>query len=381
MKTKKFCMFVVSILMMFLGIFFLTNFGGTFSNTLAQTSTLVSTNSTTSSPFSLDFTTQARSGTCIGREKTVTDTLNENTQITYICYDWRDLQGLTFTFSSTSNFDENDQNNYTGIELWVTYMCVEFDENSDEVQTMSTDTVLRIYEETIIENNFSSSSFYYSIDSTTDDESSTYHGYGFGLYKFELKYKQVINNSQNTVETFTAEEIYIAVVPDDVEEILMTINTTTLSPLYSISSSNDLLSQYYFYFNTGIFDYVNPAHLKWSAYGVSSDGVYYVLTEDMKEDLQYQGYEVLFDGIQSQTGNTFTFSSNGIEGVWTIVFTVVDDEGNELFTCSVPDISTVKTEPVDYTWLILLIVFAVLLVIAVIILIIFIVRKKDDKIW
>ncbi len=384
MKTKKIeiaCLItflVCALALSFFAPIFMSTAQTTIGQSISQSSETTSSQSgeeitvqsESDSPFSFTYTAYSRSNEILESEDvTVTDSLNNT--ITYQTFQWRELQGLNFQFSS--NY-ENTEESYSSIELWVTYVCSEFDE--EEVPTLTTETVTSIYQETLIANTIENGQFYYYTDSSTSDTVSTIRGYGFGLYKFELKYNKLVDDEIETIST--GEVIYIAVIPDDVYEIVNLI-PDNLTFQYTISSSEDLLNQFSFFFLTDIFAYVNPARLKWSAYGTDIDNINYVLTEEMKKDTAYASFEAIYDGLETPTGTEFTFSSNGIEGIWTVTFTLIGDDGEELFSCSVGNLSTIKSESTNYNWLIWLIIILVILLIVIIILIIYFTRKKKQK--
>lgn len=307
-------------------------------------------------------------------KRTSTTTLGK--EIEYICFQWKDLESLGFRFSSNIKASDKIFRNFqfkTSFQQ-TDNLSLPFDECLPTT----------LYEGTITGNNFSQFDFFYYIDSNNQDKESntSANGHDFGIYKFDFSYDFHDNETmdEGTWSTYSIGEIYVAVLPDDIDSISSFLD---LSILYSISSSNKLMNVFNLYLSNDAFKYINPAYIQWSVTGTDTMNVNYVLTQKMKdENLEYANHKVLWQSPVSTTGPRFIFDSNDIEGTWSVTCSIKNSDGQtEKYHLNLDNLSTIKKSPKSFLWLFIFI--GCLLVVGAIVSIIIVVlkNKKHDKVW
>ncbi len=317
--------------------------------------------------FSMTMTIDSRRNNTLPLDQRVVET--DSGDITYLCFKWRDIKSLHFRFSA----DLSEATNiYTGYEFLVTTNQTEDLNSSFGMANPKT-----LYQGLILNNTFSQFDFNYYIDKDTDiSESATRcRGNDFGLYKFDFNYTYVVDDIERKI---SIGEIYVAILPDEVENI----NSDNLQILYSVSSSNKLMNIFNLYLSTDAYKFVNPEHLEWSVIGKDTTNINYVLSQKFKdENPRYANYRVIWQSQEKEQpiGTSFIFDSNDIEGTWNVFLTIKNKDGSTKQTLNVANLSTIKQEHKSFLWLILLIAGCLIAIAVVITLIIF--KKKRDKVW
>ena len=297
-----------------------------------------------------------------------------NHLIDFYCLNWSELEDLNFSISSATKGTEKLYKNFS---IYVTSLQ---DDNLgiplSEASIAVCEQKSLIYSTNILNNANLNLSFRYYIDSSAnvDNRPLSAKGTDFGLYKFTFAYSFI---EENVTITDTIGDLYIAVLPDDIEEIARHSHTRII---YSISSSNKLLNVFNLSLETNAFDYVNPKNIEWLVTGTDKEKNEYVLTLKQKqENSRYANCRVIWTSIASNYGTHFIFDSNDIEGTWTAYCILKDDDGQQITSFSVDDLSTIKASNRSLTWL-----WIVLTVVGAMGLAgggLLIVLKKRDKVW
>ena len=326
--------------------------------------------------FSMTMTANARKQTSLPLDKrTVSKKIGNTTKdITYYCFEWKDLHNLRFRFSSNIRGSTTE---YTAFKFLLTN--VQDDNLETEISEVAESAnFVTLYQGSIAGNTFPQFDFYYYIDKQSDlsETPTRCKGNDFGLYKFDFVY--TYRADDNNLVDISVGDIYVAVLTQDIN----TIEQTDLKILYSVSSSNKLMNVFNLYLSNDSYKYVNPKHIKWSVVGLDKLKVNYVLTDKMKTDnlAQYANYKTIWESLPEAdiSGTNFLFNSNDIEGSWRVYFTITNDNG-ETKTLSVQNLSTLKKEKESYVWLILLIIGLALVLGGIISFIV--IYKKNDKVW
>lgn len=326
----------------------------------------------TDNNFTMTMTVNARkqNGRLNRIEQTITNKVGE--EITFLCFNWRDLENFKFNISSNI---ANQSKNYTSLKFLVTY--IESETLNESIGLEEPDSPL--YETLIYNNNFNDFDYYYYIDEDSSTTPSTTHsnGHGFGLYKFDCIYTYQDEGSSVDVSTGNLGGIYIAVLPDKVEDVV----ENNIKIFYSISSSNKLMNIFRLYLSTDDYKYVNPHRLQWNVVGTDKNNINYVLTKQIQQENigSYANHRFIYESLEASYGNTFIFDSKDIEGTWTAYCTITNSDGSIKNVLQVSNLSTIKVEKKSYMWLIFLIL-VICLVLAGIISII-VIKKKKDKVW
>lgn len=308
----------------------------------------------TRTPNPLDFT-----------QKTVQTVVGE--EISYLCFNWRDLESLNFKF--TSNI-KGSRTAYQSFKFVLTNL-----QTDDLTLSVGVNDPEILYQGTIINNNFSQFNFQYYIDKDAkiNETQTKCKGNDFGLYKFDFIYSYIEESNEISV---SIGDVYIAILPDDIDSI--SISDTKI--LYSVASSNRLMNIFNLYLSDNTYKYVNPKYLQWNVVGIDQLNTNYVLTQKAKDsNINYSNHKTIWQSLDNTNGTNFVFDSNNIEGTWTATCTIFNSDGSEKLNLSVSNLSTIKKEQKSYWWLILLIILICLLVGGTVALIVF--RKKRDKIW
>lgn len=365
MKARRRCLKTIVAFALLLCFGFGLAFLSPIKQTCADVFSDVTVPTEENSPFSMRMTAVTRKAGAPLNKDIRTVTTNSGS-INYYCFKWSEIETLCFHFSAA--------NSATCIshEFVVSYIPSEtltsvFSSPESVTQTLYSGQ------------DFSPFEFYYYIDKASHQSTSsnTKYGFGFGLYKFDFKFKYAVDGKEPEI---SIGEIYVAILPDDIDSIQIPINSQIV---YSISSSNKLLNVYNLQLSYNL-QYVNPKHLHWEVFGEDVDGVSYCLDKHMQERLEYGNHQVIWPSYLPEdkiTGANFTFDSNDIEGIWTAVLTITDSDENVKASFKVGNLSTIKVAKKSYLWLILLIIFLVLLIVATLIFIIYISRKKKEKVW
>lgn len=289
--------------------------------------------------------------------------------ITYYCFKWRDISSITFSFSSNLS---NSRYVFTNYEFIVTSIQ---NENLDTpIGQGKTQTLLS---NTIANNRPSFPNVYYYFDSDVDTSGSAtmFNGTDFGLYKFDFNYTYTENTSDATSHTISIGEIYIAIIPDDIDPI----SASQISLTYSVSSSNQLMNVYNLSFsNKDTFRYVNPKYIKWTVIGKDKRNVDYVLTKQYRDEF-YPSYSYIWSALPNdmQEGDNFILDTNNIEGEWRVYCTIYNSDDTVKAVLSTEILSTIKYEEESNLWLILLIILIIILIAIIISLIIY--RHKNKE--
>jgi len=322
--------------------------------------------------FSLKMTATSRSNNALAKNtQTVTNDLEE--EITYLCFNWREIKYLRFTVDSLYSGNEKT---FLSAKLQVTHM-----QTDDLTKPIGTNQPQdpALMEIQIINNTFVGFNLSYFIDSDNALPESQYskNGHDFGLYKFELVYNYTLDNQNVNVSTGKLAGIYVAILPDTITKEMLNRDTKIM---YSISSSNKLMNVFHLYLSDDTFKYVNPASIEWNVIGFDKDKMNYVLTKQTKENNPetYGSYEYIYEALQTTQGTNFIFDSNDIEGTWTAYCTISSDAGTK--TMDLPELSTYKKEQKSYVWLIITIAVAIV-VVTTIVAILVVKFRKHDRVW
>ncbi len=298
----------------------------------------------------------------------------EEKEITYLCFQWRELSRLNFQFT----FRKTEGITFGRYNFQVTHM------GSEDLNTpfgTNDPEVLNSGDIAELAKNVSSSKFdfYYYIDSTAQISTNTVaNGYGFGLYKFDFQYQRFVG-TEEVETTFNLGEIYVAVIPDDIDQISP---NTPVEITQTRTTGNGLITVYELRLSGDAFTYVNPARITWLVYGADTANRKYVLTKDMLDaDVEYANYYVLWDTPCEDNGADFLLDTNKVEGVWNVECTIKNSDGTVKITRILEGLSTIKVEPKSYLWLILLIVGLFILLLIIIAFIISWRMKKSEKVW
>ena len=202
------------------------------------------------------------------------------------------------------------------------------------------------------------SSISYGIDGNSTSNTN-FTGNGYGLYKFSVN----LNNTLNVMN------IYVAVFPSEIPENIVP------DIAYYISTSTSLLTAYQFMISTNEFNYIESTKIHWYVIGESKDGIKYCLTRsDWIAMDQPENYTYIWETV-TQTGQSFFFDSNGLEGNWTVYCAI---DGTDIKSNSIQVTTTKK-------WMTPTMIYIGLGAFAGIILIVLIVtlimHKKHEKIW
>lgn len=316
--------------------------------------------------FTLRANPVSRGGTLRGRTQTVQ---TENGEIKYYCFNWRDISSITFNFLSNLS---GSQSIFTGYQFLVTTIQTENLETSigqAKPQTLLSGTISG--NTPVMPNIY----YYFDKNSNTSDSVYKFSGNDFGIYKFDFNYTFIEDSSPDSpTHTFSIGELYIAILPDDID----TIATSKLSLTYSVASSKELMNIYNVTFsNQETFKYVNPKYIKWTVFGKDKKNVEYVLTKQIRDN-GHPSCKYIWEALptEMQEGSSFILDTNNIEGDWTVYCTIYNSDWSEKTNLSTGNLTTVKHKEKSYVWLILGIVFAVIVLIVAIILIIYWSRNK-----
>ena len=288
----------------------------------------------------------------------------------FYCFQWRELEYLRFNFRAENlSFSPTT---YKSIEFKVTNV------QTENLQTSFGNGEEKVlYRGNLSDNNLVEFNYWYYIDSDANrtETSIRSRGNDFGIYKFDFSY--VKDDEGNDVEVSIG-EIYVAILPDDIDSI----QHTDMRILYSISSSNKLMNIFNLYLSKDTYRYVNPKYIEWVVSGNDQMNANYVYSTAIRDeyDVEFANFRPIWDvPPQDNHGASFVFDSNDIEGTWTATCIIKNSDGTEKARLTVNDLSTIKVEQPSYVWLILLIVCLVILIGGGIALVVFYVKR--DKIW
>lgn len=312
--------------------------------------------------------------------KSILDTNEHDTKV-YYCFNWKDISYLYFEIdSSVKSQTDITVNSYSLVvssKKTEDYSSIGYDEN--ETTILSTE---------LVQNNFAKQTFSYYIDKSSEKNEDTNRAYGndYGLYKFDLKYTMIENGEEET-HTQSVGQVYIAIIPDNIDKVIENLSEDdlkNLSLLYSVSSSNRLMNAYNFYLsNEELFKYVNPNYIVWNVTGQDKDKNYYILSDEQKYlDEKYNSYKSIWDNQLPSTpyGTSFLFDSNDIEGYWTIHCHIYNSKGEESLYLHADNISTVKTKQSFKWWIIILVVGIILIISTATTIIVLLLKKhKENK--
>lgn len=375
MKTKNLKFFYLIFLFAFLpALAFFSAYVSPQQNASAETNVVTSIEdiSDKNGFFTFHSTAVPRSGeTIYGRTETV---MTENGEITYYCFNWRDISSITFSFSANLT---NSKNIFTNYEFLVTSIQTENLQTSlGQAKPEDTRTLLR---GTISSNTPTFSNIYYFFDSdaiTTDSEFK-FSGNDFGLYKFDFNYTFIENTEEGTKShtQHLGKELYIAILPDNIDAI----SVGNLSLTYSVASSKELMNIYNITFsNQDTLKYVNPEYIKWTVTGKDKKNVSYVLTKQIQQN-GFPSCKYIWEALkpEQQQGTSFVLDTNNIEGNWNVHCTIYNSDFSEKTSLTTGRLTTIKHKEKSYVWLILGIVFGVIILITIIILLVY--WKKNKK--
>ena len=280
-------------------------------------------------------------------KKTVTNNIGETVE--YNVFSWREISHMTFNFSADLRGSPN------------TYVNSTFVVGNVQTENLATDDgqmeYVTLFSNKISNNAFSVPNFhfYFDNDSSITETAIRKIGNDFGLYKFEFSYTLVEDGVGHPISIGA---MYVAILPDDIDEVVSSIPLSTLGLTYSVSSSNKLMNIYKLTLSMeDEFKYVNPSRLVWTVVGKNRNNIDYVLTPEMKESsIDYSGYHVIWESQMptEPEGVSFVFDSNNIEGTWIVTCTIYDSEDNVKATVHSESLSTLKAPRKSYLWLIIL---------------------------
>lgn len=318
--------------------------------------------------FSLSMTAKSRQNTPL---PLVTQQDAEG-KVTYLCFQWRDLQYLQFHISAAATAPK-----YGSYHFVVTHK---------QSETLS--ALLDAKEESLYDGTLDDSALgknrildlFYNIDSVVAEElnPTTFAGKDYGLYRFDFVYSREVEGEFKDVSL--GDSIYVAILPDrNIKEIMQ---NNSIQIVHSVSSSNRLINVFHLSFsNPDALRYVNPDLITWVAYGKGSDNIEYCLTEEMKMlDVELANCAPIYENF-SIHGTNFLLDTREIEGTWQAYAIVKDYDGEEFRLPTTEELSTIKVPPKNYVWLILLIVGIVLFVLFLIAILVLMLMKKREKIW
>ncbi len=351
----------------FFSMFFLSKETNASAETKASISSIDDV-SDKNSYFTMKATPVSRNGgTIIGSTQTVT---TENGDRKFYCFNWRDISSITFNFTSNLSGSKSIFTNY---QFLVTAI------QTENLQTsMGQASPKQLLSGTITSNSPSFPNVYYYMDSNTNTSDSQYKfsGNDFGIYKFDFNYTFVEDSSSDSqAHTLSIGELYIAILPDDVD----TISVGRVSLKYTVTSSKELMNVYQITFsNPEIFKYVNPKYIKWSVFGKDKKNAEYVLTKAIRDN-GYLSYKYIWEALptEMQEGSSFILDTNNIEGTWNVHCTIYNSDWTEKTSLSTGKLSTIKHKEKSYIWLILGIVFGVIIIATTIVLLIY--KNKNKK--
>lgn len=351
----------------FFSMFFLSKETNASAETKASISSIDDV-SDKNSYFTMKATPVSRNGgTIIGSTQTVT---TENGDRKFYCFNWRDISSITFNFTSNLSGSKSIFTNY---QFLVTAI------QTENLQTsMGQASPKQLISGTITSNSPSFPNVYYYMDSNTNTSDSQYKfsGNDFGIYKFDFNYTFVEDSSSDSqAHTLSIGELYIAILPDDVD----TISVGRVSLKYTVTSSKELMNVYQITFsNPEIFKYVNPKYIKWSVFGKDKKNAEYVLTKAIRDN-GYLSYKYIWEALptEMQEGSSFILDTNNIEGTWNVHCTIYNSDWTEKTSLSTGKLSTIKHKEKSYIWLILGIVFGVIIIATTIVLLIY--KNKNKK--
>lgn len=303
-------------------------------------------------------------------KREVTATVGEQTlSYTYYCFKWRDIHYLKFRFSSNI---AQSLLSFDSYEVKLTYV------QTENLSTPFGNGNEKVLSRGSIENNqFANFDLYYYIDSDTQiyESKDRFIGNDFGLYKFDFCYTMSDEDNESIPRSIGS--FYIAILPDDIDQI----SHENIQILYSVSSSKKLMNVYNLYLSKDYYKYVNPKYLEWVVVGTDKAKSNYIYSEKQRNsNIMYANYKTIWSTPPiAPYGNEFTFDSNDIEGEWTAYCIISDSKGNEKTRLSVEELSTIKKQEKNYMWVILIVVISVVILGGVVALVIF--YLKREKIW
>jgi len=371
MKTKSKKFFCLLVALAFLPVVF---FGATLSISKSGKAEPVTSSSIESVTdkngyFTMNATAVSRNGS-----NSITNTIEtvttENGQIKYYCYKWSEISSIVFSFSSSIS---GSKSIFTGYEFLATAIQTENLETS-----MGQASPKQLVSGTINSNNpsFSNVYYYFDSDAKTGDAQNKFSGNDFGIYKFDFNYTFVEDSSPNSpAHTLSIGEIYIAIMPDDVD----TISVNRLSLSYSVTSSKELMNVYNVTFsNPELFKYINPKYIKWSVFGRDKKNAEYVLTKEIRDN-GYLSCKYIWEALpeEMQEGSSFLLDTNNIEGEWTVRCTIYNSDWTEKLSLSTGKLSTIKHKEKSFIWIILGSVFGAIVLATIITLLIY--KSKNKK--
>ncbi len=298
-------------------------------------------------------------------------------EITYFCFQWRDLNTITFNIENSFNTNLT----FKSYSLLMTYARTD-----DLTQSILSEnnTPKKLITSDYLQNN----TFTYNIDKDAPISSGNIRGnYGFGLYRFQLVYK-FSEQQTSTTSTKSIGNIYVAVIPDDIDKITsLDIQKEKIEIRVRVSSANNLMNKYGLWLSSDLFTYVNPKYIKWEITGKDRENNVYVLTKDMQEE--NPNSKVLYETPDySPYGNSYDFESKGIEGLWDVECKILwknppenVDKKDSRCSFTVTGLSTYKVEHTTNIWWIILIAIGILLLIIIIAIILIVYYKKKEKVW
>lgn len=360
-NVLNFVSIICLILCLFAGTMFSLNTNQTYAEEVFTRVTVSDNN------FTMKMTADSRKN--ISLPKQIQTVESETGNVSYYCFKWRDLENLQFNFSADLS---SETTTFSSYQFLVTNL-----QTDDLTSSFGVSEPTVLYEGSIYSNKFSEFTIYYYIDSDSQisESATTKKGNDFGLYKFDFNYT---STEDEVTRKVSIGEIYVAILPDDVDEI----EPSNLKILYSVSSSNKLMNIFKLYLSNDSYKYVNPKYIQWNVVGIDKTNTEYVLSEKIKNDTPaYANYHYIWSA-QSPVetfGTNFIFDSNDIEGTWTVFCTITNEDGVEKLKLTQNDLSTIKYQKPSYIWLIIVIIVVVFVLIAIITLIIL--KKKRDKIW
>ena len=340
---------IVLFLPIFLLSFGIVFFANNSHIALADTSTVLPSITNAEERFSVNPTVYSKNGLDLSHStQDVTNEINET--YTYHIFKWSEISHISFTF--TVNLQGSTD----------TYVSYSFVVRNVKTQNLETDIGKmdeRVLSQSPISNNtvtIPNLHYYFDTNMNVSETAVRKVGNDFGLYKFEFIYT-TSEGSSSFPHSMGA--LYIAIVPDDMNDIIDDINPNDFAVEYTVSSSNMLMSVFNFTISLqNEFLYVNPSLIEWTVIGTDKDGADYVLSQKMKDsDPAYANYRVIW-GSQLPTepeGVSFLFDSHNIEGKWVATCTIYDTDHNALFSARSAQVSTIKAPPKSYLWLVLLI--------------------------
>ena len=372
-KKSAFLSFWFSLLCLVAIIFPCMQHGITFADTYAEE---FISHTVSDGYFSATMSAKSRKNNILEKNQQIVENY-VGEEIDFFVFKWSQLASLEFKITSNITYVAQKFSNFSFLLTAV---------QSDDLKVPLSQatpnykpTTETLYQTNITNNRFTTTNFLYHTDSNANITESEIRcrGKDFGLFKFDFRYSYLDGEETRTI---SFGDIYVAIVPDEVDKI----DPKDTKIFYSVSSSNKLMNIFNLYLSTDLYKYVNPNYLQWKVVGEDIENYQYILTQKMKDasPIEYSNYKPIWQSLAKTTGNNFVFDSNDIEGTWTVYCTIRVSEKNankKDIVLMLEDLSTIKEQKSSYWWIIIIIIAIILLISVIIAFVIH--YKRKEKVW